>query len=131
MKKKTFMSKKDIEKEFKSGIIELTRLDYLDLTCPLWAMEIDDKAMQKIADEINAEMTNLYSKEQFDLLERYYDMPPKTITDEIQQLADEMISMQFELFEKVARENGMRYLDDIDNPKESEMICNFIQSLPY
>lgn len=134
MKKKTFTSKEELEKEFKSDLISISRSCYLGLMCPLLSFEIDDKTMQKIADEITAEMKNLYDEKELDLLNRYsgvYCGALDIFTVQEHRLANDMIAMRFQLFEKVARENGMRYLDDIENQKEHNKVNEFLESLPY
>lgn len=124
------MSKKlycDYEKEFISptGLITATRGEFTSSVCPMIAEELDDTKMQKIVDDTENELLSTYTNEEIELLRKYKNSQTDLTTELTQsemRFAEHISSTEFEFFEKSARNNGMRYWEDLDE-KEYKELC--------
>lgn len=106
----------DMEKEFTSHGISITRYDYESLPDPMAAYKLDDTTMQKIADEIYHELSKNWSEEEID---QYLGHPVDEKDVSYDMIQDDFLAEM----ESVAIYNGMKYYedlgDDIDEMNES------------
>ena len=112
MKKRRMMkeSMDDMEKEFTCKGVTITRYDYESLPDPMAAGDLDDKTMQRIADDIydllvsngwDDKTIDMYLGRNLDELEDEDNMDANMIKDDF-----------WRFMEKAAIENGMEYYDE-------------------
>lgn len=131
----------DLEKKFAFNGVTVTRHDYESMPCSMFATELSDKVMQKIAKETyewlisngwdDAQVSKYLgdnigkSHERFNahavldqgyekFMESIRDVPPPTPQEQKELIeADAIESDYWKFMEKAAIENGMRYYEDI------------------
>ena len=111
------MSKKDDEilfKEFSHKGVTITRYDFEAMPCPMFAKELGDDVMQKIAKEAYEYLIGVGWEDS--QVSKYLGARKQKVsefdaTETIEMDAIEADYWQF--IEKAAIENGMRYYEDI------------------
>lgn len=110
-----YNTKADLEKEFKFKGVTLTRQDYESMPCAMFATELNDEEMQKIAKETYEWLISIGWEEA--QVSKYLEDRTKSLegmkTEEIIE-ADAIEADFWKYMEKVAIENGMRYYEDIE-----------------
>lgn len=109
-------------KEFSCNGVKITRYDYEAMPCPMFAKEIDDDVMQKIANETYDELLAYgWSEKQ---IRRYLDRESKEYSPillfEENDEADLIEDNFWRIMEGAAIRNGMRYYEDIEEQEEKE-----------
>lgn len=111
------MSKKDDEilfKEFSHKGVAITRYDFESMPCPMFAKELGDDVMQKIAKRAYEYLIGIGWE---DLqVSKYLGAMKKKVSefDATEMIEADALEADFWKFiEKAAIENGMRYYEDI------------------
>lgn len=104
----------DLKKVFISpyGAATISREDYECCMCALAACEMSDEQMQSIVDEINQSMAAEYNPYELGLLARYRGGACGMSQRDI-DYADKMSEREFDFFETIATNKGMRYYEDM------------------
>lgn len=111
------MSKKDDEilfKEFSHKGVTITRYDFESMPCPMFAKELGDDVMQKIAKEAYEYLIGIGWEDS--QVTKYLGARKQNVSEfdatEIIEF-DAIEADFFQFIEKAAIENGMRYYEDI------------------
>jgi hypothetical protein len=115
------MSKKDDEilfKEFSHKGVTITRYDFEAMPCPMFAKELGDDVMQKIAKEAYEYLIGIGWEDS--QVSKYLGAMKNKVSefdttfDTTEMIEADAIEADFWTFiEKAAIENGMRYYEDI------------------
>ena len=115
MKPAPFGTKADLEKEFRYNGVTVTRQDYESMPCSMFATELSDEVMQKIAKETYEWLISIgWEDAQVSkyLADRTKSLEGMKTEEQIE--ADAIEADFWKYMEKVAIENGMRYYEDIE-----------------
>ena len=111
------MSEKDDEilfKEFSHKGVTITRYDFESMPCPMFAKELGDDVMQKIAEEAYEYLIGIGWEDS--QVTKYLGARKQKVSEfdatEIIEF-DAIEADFFQFIEKAAIENGMRYYEDI------------------
>lgn len=111
------MSKKDDEilfKEFSHNGVTITRYDFESMPCPMFAKELGDDVMQKIAKDAYEYLIGIGWEDS--QVTKYLGARKQKVSefDATETIEMDAIEADFYQFiEKAAIENGMRYYEDI------------------
>ena len=111
------MSKKDDEilfKEFSHKGVTITRYDFESMPCPMFAKELGDDVMQKIAETAYEYLIGIGWEDS--QVTKYLGARKQKVSefDATETIEMDAIEADFYQFiEKAAIENGMRYYEDI------------------
>lgn len=117
LKFKNIESKKDgdiLSKEFSHNGVTITRYDFESMPCPMYAKELGDDVMQKIAKDAYEYLIGIgweYSQISKYLGDRKHKVSEFNTTETIEM--DALEADFWGAIEKAAIENGMRYYEDI------------------
>ena len=109
-----YNTKADLEKEFKFKGVTVTRQDYESMPCAMFATELNDGEMQKIAKETYEWLISIGWEDA--QVSKYLEDRTKSLErmkTEEQIEADAIEADFWKYMEKAAVENGMRYYEDI------------------
>lgn len=112
------MSKKDDEilfKEFSHHGVTITRYDFESMPCSMFAKEIGDDVMQKIAETAYGYLIGV-GWEDSQVTKYFGDRKQKVSEFDSTEIIefDAIEADFFKFIEKAAIENGMRYYEDIE-----------------
>lgn len=111
------MSKKDDEilfKEFSHKGVTITRYDFESMPCPMFAKELGDDVMQKIAEAVYEYLIGIGWEDS--QVSKYLGARKQKVSEFNATETIEMDNIESDFFifiEKSAIENGMRYYEDI------------------